>query len=250
MKILSELLDTIQDGNILQVVIGVHWTAVLASVDGEKRCGLASTLHSDHEHGVPDVPQAGTLHQMPAAQLAEMALSQQGMLASVGIAAINALLPRYPDTWADLNAEDVIAKHGMGKTVAIIGNFPFTARIESHLGKLYTIERNPKGGEYPEEAASYILPQADFVAITGMTFINHSLEKFLVYCSSDATVMLLGPSTPLSPVLFEHGIDLVSGSFVTEVDPVFQAVTQGANFRQVHRAGVRLVTIRSDTWRS
>jgi uncharacterized protein (DUF4213/DUF364 family) len=250
MKILSELLAATQDGEIMQVLIGVHWTAVVASVYGEKRCGLASTLHSDHYHGMPDVPQAGILQQMPAAQLAKMALSEQGILASVGIATLNALLPRFPHNWVDLNAEEVIAKHGAGKTVAIIGSFPFSSRIESRLGKLYTIERNPEKGDHPEEAAPEILPQADLVALTGMTLINHSLEKLLTYCSPKATLMLLGPSTPLSPVLFEHGIDLVSGSIVTDVDPVLQAITQGANFRQVHRAGVRLVTIRSDTWQS
>ena len=57
--------------------------------------------------------------------------------------------------------------------------------------------------------------------------------------------MLLGPSTPLSPLLFEHGIDVLSGAIVEAVDPVLSVVIQGGNFRQVHHAGVRLVNINS-----
>jgi uncharacterized protein (DUF4213/DUF364 family) len=76
-----------------------------------------------------------------------------------------------------------------------------------------------------------------------MTLVNHSLEKLLNLCNPQATVLLLGPSTPLSPILFGHGINVLSGSVVTDIDPVLAAIKQGANFRQVHRAGVRLVTM-------
>jgi len=52
---------------------------------------------------------------------------------------------------------------------------------------------------------------------------------------------VLGPSTPLSPVLFDYGVDLLCGSIVTDIEPVLRAVRQGANFRQVHKAGVQLI---------
>ena len=51
--------------------------------------------------------------------------------------------------------------------------------------------------------------------------------------------------TPLSPILFDYGIDLLYGSVVTAINPVLRVVGQGANFRQVHKAGVRLVSIAS-----
>ena len=52
----------------------------------------------------------------------------------------------------------------------------------------------------------------------------------------------MGPSTLLRPVLFDYGIDLLCGSIVSDIEPVVRTVQQGGNFRQVHRAGVRLVT--------
>ncbi len=52
-----------------------------------------------------------------------------------------------------------------------------------------------------------------------------------------------GSSTPLSPILFDHGVHILSGSVVMDVDSVLWVVSQGGNFRQVHRQGVRLVTM-------
>lgn len=245
MELLDNLLDTLPDGEVHKVQIGLHWTAVVAVIDGEKRCGLASTLGGDHEHhGVPDVPEAGSLETFTGKELANFVRSSSGTLASVGVAALNALQPLYPESWVDINAEHVIAEHGAGKTVALVGNFPFVPRLRLHLGKLYIIERNPQDGDFPEEAAPDILPGADVVAITAMTLINHTLEKLLRLCSPDATVIVLGPSTPLNPVLFDYGVNLLSGSVVTDIDAVLRAISQGANFRQVHRAGVRLVTMK------
>ena len=61
----------------------------------------------------------------------------------------------------------------------------------------------------------------------------------------EALVLVLGPSTPLSPALFDYGVHLLSGAVVQDVEAVLRAVSQGANFRQVRRLGVRLVTMRS-----
>jgi len=126
----------------------------------------------------------------------------------------------YCQRWRDLNAEEVIANQGAGKTVALIGSFPFVSRLRSCVGELFVLELQPKDNELPAEAAPDILPQADVIAITSMTLINHSLENLLNLCKPQSTVLLLGPSTPLSPMLFEHGIDVLSGSVVTDIDGV------------------------------
>jgi uncharacterized protein (DUF4213/DUF364 family) len=52
--------------------------------------------------------------------------------------------------------------------------------------------------------------------------------------------MLLGPSTPLSPILFDHGINIISGARVVDEAAVLRTVGQGASFRQVE--GVKLLT--------
>jgi uncharacterized protein (DUF4213/DUF364 family) len=244
MKFLDKLLAALPDGDVLDVCIGLHWTAVVVQSDGQVRCGLASTLTAPHNHSAePDVPEAGQLHTLSALELAHLACSEQPPQASVGIAAMNALLPPQPEQWREMNAEEVIVTHGTGKTVALIGSFPFVPRLRSRVDRLFVLELQPRDNELPAEAAPDILPQADVIAITSMALINHSLESLLKLRNPQATILLLGPSTPLSPKLFEYGIDLLSGSVVTDIDRVLAAIKQGANFRQVHRAGVRLVTM-------
>ena len=82
------------------------------------------------------------------------------------------------------------------------------------------------------------------VAITGSTLINHTLDDLLSFCSSTTTVMVLGPSTPLSPILFDYGVNILSGTFVVDEAAVLRTVGQGAAFRQVE--GTRLLTFVRD----
>jgi uncharacterized protein (DUF4213/DUF364 family) len=242
-KLLTKIIGVLPDGSPRQVCIGLHWTAVVMEVDGEIRCGLASTLNAVHQHGMPAVPQAGKLEDMTGLDLAALAQAEQPTLVSVGMAAVNALLPQRPDSWVDLNAENVIASHGAGQSVVLIGHFPFVERLQARVGKLTVLELNPQPGDMPVSMAAEVLPTAKVIAITGMTLLNHSLDGLLKRCAPDALVILLGPSVPLDPILFDFGVDILCGSIVTSIDPVLAAVRQGATFRQVHRAGVRLVTI-------
>jgi len=56
-------------------------------------------------------------------------------------------------------------------------------------------------------------------------------------------VLIPGASTPLSPLLCQYGIHVLSGSIVDEPDKVLPLVRQEAAFRQIHHQGVWLVTI-------
>ena len=81
------------------------------------------------------------------------------------------------------------------------------------------------------------------VALTGTTLINRTFDGLMALCRPDAQVAVLGPSTPLSPILFDHGVRIIFGALVRDEESVLRAVSQGANFRQLHQQGVRLVTI-------
>lgn len=217
----------------------------MAEVEGQRRCGLASTLSGPHthQHGHVDVPQAGQLESLPGSELAMLANAGDPVQASVGVAAINALLPRQPEAWIDLNAEAVLAERGAGKRVALIGHFPFVDTLREQVGELFVLEQRPQPGDLPASSAAEILPHAEVVAISGTTVINETLDELIALCSGEALVILLGPSSPLSRVLFDHGVDILCGSVVTAIDPVLKTVAQGGNFRQVRRAGVRTVTM-------
>lgn len=240
----DDILTTLPDGCVLDVRMGLNWTVVVVEIDSGVRCGLASTLRGDHKHtGEPTIQRAGNLIGGSALDLAEMAKSNNPTRVSLGVATINALLPQYPDSWTDQNVEHVLASLGKERPVALIGHFPFVPRLRHQVQRLDVIDRFPLAGDHPESAAAELLPQAGVVAITGMTLLNGTLSYLLSLCSPEATVILLGPSTPLSPLMFEYGIDILAGSIVVDVKSVLAAVSQGANFRQIKTSGVRLVTV-------
>ena len=89
-----------------------------------------------------------------------------------------------------------------------------------------------------------VLPQADVVALTGTSIMNHTFEGLMELIRRDAFVVALGPSTPLSPLLFDYGVDAISGTLVTNVEAVLRTISQGASFKQV-KEGVRLVSMRN-----
>jgi uncharacterized protein (DUF4213/DUF364 family) len=244
MNILNDLINILDmDAPVHSVLVGAHWTVVCS-----RHCGIAATLMSSFPHGHGVVHDVGRLHTKTALELAEYALSNNVLEASIGVAAINSLLDVDDSHATEINAVDVLAEHGRGKNVALIGHFPFIPKLKPVVRQLWVIEQRPAKGEYPAEAADELLPQADVVAITSSTLINHTLEGLLELCRSDAMVMMLGPSTPLSPVLFDHGVSILSGSKVIDESAVFLTVGQGATFQQVE--GVRLLTLRRETWNS
>ena len=242
---IDHLLQTLDDGVVEDVRVGASWTAVVARRGESLRCGLAATLRDEGSvHGAgPAVQKAGRLIGRSALELAHMARSSRLMEASIGMAAINALVATPQDPWQEGNAEEILARYGAGRKVALVGHFPFVESLRPRVGALWVLELRPQDQDLPAAAAPAIIPQADVVAITATTLINGTFDGLMALRRADAQVMVLGPSAPLSPLLFEYGVDLVSGSLVVEIERVLAAVSQGANFRQVHKAGVRLVNL-------
>jgi uncharacterized protein (DUF4213/DUF364 family) len=237
MTILEDLLaDIKEDAPIRSVWVGAHWTVVCS-----RHCGLASTLLSEKPHGHERVRDVGRLHLKSARELAEFALSDHPLEASIGVATINSLLEVDERQAVEIDAEEVLVERGQGKKVVLVGHFPFIPRLRQAAQQLWVIEQQPTHDEYPAEAAQDLIPQADVVALTSSALINHTLDGLLALCSPNALVILLGPSTPLSPVLFRYGASILSGSRVTDEAAALRTIGQGATFQQVE--GVQKLTI-------
>jgi uncharacterized protein (DUF4213/DUF364 family) len=249
MTINEELIQSLLPGKILAVQVGFSRTAVIAETGDGIRCGLAATLSNpDFEHHCqPSVRNAGHLHEMRYTDLAGLVESPSFTEVAIGLATINALLPRNPDQWVELNAEDYLVEHGVNKNVAVVGHFPFINRLKPLVKNLWVLELNPKDGDLPAQAAPEIIPQADLVAITATTLINKTFQGLIELCRPDARVILVGPSAPLSPVLYEYGINILSGTIVTDPQAVLLGIGQGISFHQLRLDGaVRLVTMNKD----
>jgi len=239
MKILDDLLTTLKSGEIVKDIRqGPFQTAVLTH-----NCGLAATLrdYSHHQDNAP-VKEAGTLIGKEALEIAQMAYSPNLLEASIGMATINSLLEVDEGRCVSLNAKDLLDEKGKGRKVALIGHFPFVAELRRVVSKLWVLEQHPQEGDFAQSEAGNLVPQADVVGITGTAFANHTIEYLLGLCRPDAYVIILGGTAPLSPVLFNYGVDAISGTKVVNPEAVLHCVSQGATFRQLK--GIKLLTMK------
>jgi len=238
MKILDDLMGSLDfSATVKDIRQGVFHTGVMT-----RYCGLAATLPRDAlRQKPPQVKEPGLLLEKSPRELADLAYSESILEAAMGMATINSLLEVDENTCLELNAAEVIVEKGAGRNVAIVGHFPFTPRIRDGAKKLWVIEKNPKDDDFSEEEADTLIPSADVVAITGTALTNHTIEHLLDLCDKNAYVLMLGDTTPLSPVLFDYGLDAISGTRVVNPQQALSCVSQGANFRQIR--GVRRLTM-------
>ncbi len=231
MEILNSLISSIkEDSAIHQIHVGIHWTAVVS-----KYCGLSSTFQDPPPHRPIDG--VGNLTKKSALELAEYAKSDIQLEASMGMAALNSLIKVNEKQCVELNAFDELAKKGKGKKIAIVGHFPFIPKLRKLACTLWVLEMNLRPGDLPAEKAEEILPQADVIGITGTAFINHTVDELLKLRKRKSWVMMIGGTTPLSPVLFDYGVDLIAGSKVIDPQKAVNCISQGATFRQIE--GIR-----------
>lgn len=237
MKILEDILLTIKDDlPVNNVLIGTHWTAVLSV-----HCGLASTLCEPPPHHDNQVRDVGLLHKKNARELTHYVLSDRLLEASIGLAAINSMIDVDEGQCESINAFDIIAEKGKNKNIGIVGHFPFIPKLKKEAHQLWVFEKRLQQGDLPESEIDNLLPECDVIAISATTLINHTFENILKLCRTDAFKVMLGASTPMLPLLFDYGLDVLSGCKVINSDSVFTSISQGATFKQIN--GIKLLSM-------
>ena len=232
--VLEQIIDSlrIEDQEIRRVIIGLHTTYVA----NKKQAGISSTLRLDAvsggPHGHPAIRGAGELEKKRGVDLCQYVYSNAGIEASVGMAAINSYIAIDFKRCRELNALKIIMKEGEGRNIAVIGDFPFVKKLKHIAKNLFVFELSSMGEGYllPHQMPEF-LPRADVVAITGTTLINRTFPDVVKYIRKGAYRLILGPSTPMSPVLFDYGIDALCGSYVKDSTAVEHHVQQAVPFK-------------------
>ena len=223
-KLIDELISLTPEEEVMDLAVGVGWTAVLS-----KYAGMAMTLKSDEEPR--DIER---LHEMNTRELAKLLRSWNFLEASIGLAAINSTIPP-PENYRVVNALDLALKESEGKTVTMVGYFPgYVEKFRERAKRFYVLELNQcflssNSNVLFTFAAEEVIPESDIVVMTATTIINKSVERLLQLASS-AKVYLLGPSTPMTEVLFDYGVDIIGGVRVKDGGKLIRAVKNGLQF--------------------
>lgn len=228
-----------EEERVADVGVYVHATVVMS-----RRLGLAYTFPKRSLEGTRArhevVANNGKLTDFSARDLARYALSSHLMEASVGVAAINSLIAPSRHRLVEKNGVDLLLEMAGGKRLAVVGHFPFVERVRHLVKSLWILELDPQEGDLPAEEAPKIIPAADVVALTGTTLINHTLEG-LLGLAKGKRVVILGPSTILSPVLFDFGVSALCGVEVEDPALVLRHLKEGGSFRNL--PGIRYVSL-------
>lgn len=242
-ELYDELIAGIPDGpRVRRAEVMSAWVCVTSDDGG---LGLSSQYGGRSRPPLHD----GALTGMPLRDAAGLIRSWNLVEAALGAAAINAWYNRADrvdavgrDVTAPGADPTAFAAHAgeiRGRRVAVVGHFP---GVETALGgarELSILERAPQEGDFPDTAAEYVLPEQDIVFITGAALANKSLPRLLALCRG-ARTLVVGPSTPLTPVMFAHGADCLSGLVPGAPHEVVPALRMGGKGRP--RAG-RMVNL-------
>lgn len=230
-----------EDVRIDACLIGRSWCVVRS-----EGTGLAMTYRGGMGEGEVPPPYKGRR----VAEVAGLIKSWSLPDASLGVAALNSVYnsPGRVAGWLDKPLDavrsdaafDELLETVAGKKVAVIGHFPGMERMAERCA-LTVLERVPQEGDLPDFAAEYVLPEQDFVFITGTTLTNKTLPR-LLELSADAVTILLGPSVPLTPLWFDRGVDILAGTVVLDQQAVWEAGLDGVH-KQIFGRGAAMVQI-------
>lgn len=216
------------DRPVLRAALGAAMAGVELGGPGAPRAGVASRIDASPGAGAPRVPESA--HAL-AAWLATPPPLTPGA-ASLGLAAVNALLPVPPGATPG-KGQDLLLALGRGARVVVVGHFPFVERLGGAFAALAVLELAPRPGDLPAARAAEVLPGADVVAITGTTLHNGTLGGLLALCRPGARVVLLGPSAPLAPALLGLGIDALAGAVARDPRAVLDGVARSLPMRRL-----------------
>jgi hypothetical protein len=219
------------DAKVAGVCLGQVWTFCKTQLAEETCLGLA--MSPPQTSRILDFP--GTLVGKTLTELASWVNEWEACKATIGMAAINCSLNSQPLMAAQrLGAGNLaVFEHFLpqlhGKKVVIIGRYPGIEAYQNQFD-VTILERQPQGNDFPDPACEFLLPQADWVFLSGSTIANKTFPR-LAQLSQHATTVLMGPSVPWLSQMAEFGIDYLAGVRVEDTIALEQTVAEGGGVR-------------------
>ena len=218
--------------------LGLCWSYV----EAESALGVSYTCRG----GSRKATEKRDFRGLPLREMAQLAKSWHFEEATLGVAALNAWYGQptlidalgavydepieLPDgTLRKQDAFEVLRPRIEAKDnakVVVVGHFPHVDRIAEYAD-LTVLERNCRTDlDIPDPACEFIIPEADFVFITGVTLENKTAPR-LLELARNAVVTMVGPSVVMAQPLLDAGADVMAGSIVADPERARFAVASG-----------------------
>jgi len=236
-RLVEKGMDLAGDQVVTDLRVGLAYTAV--EVSG-RDVGLAYTFRHDIGPTCTAIKEAGEITGRAAKELVGWIEKGDLLSHAVGLATLNALLqPCLPES----QGEDFLSFLTIGPhdRVGMVGFFaPLIKPIQRRCGELLIFEREIKKGKgllNPEEMRLR-LPRCSIVVLSATTLINQTFDQIAKYTGGSREVVLLGPSTPLIPDVFEGTpITYLAGVQMVDGKRSLKIVSEGGGTQRLTNSG-------------
>ncbi|HNZ64606.1 MAG TPA: DUF364 domain-containing protein [Smithella sp.] len=192
--------------------------------------GLAAVLPESSVRGCTVLKEAGTYAgSFVVDTLKYLVDGKDALHRAIGLATANALVLLESGNTEDREATTYLNLQS-GEKVAMIGLFaPLVERIRSTGAALTVVEKNPERLEVlSAEEKQKALKDCDVAIITATTLLNNTFEETIGLLGKPRSVVLMGPSTPLVPEIFQDTpVTHLGGSVVVDAAKALQIISEG-----------------------
>ncbi len=236
-RLLEKGMGLVGNQIVTDLRVGLGYTAVEVSY---KDVGLAYTFSRDISRRCTVGKETGEITGRSAKELLGWLRKGDLLSTATGLATLNALLQPYlPESLGKDFLE--FLKVGPNDRVGMVGFFPpLIQPIRRRCGELLIFEREPNKGKGllgPEDIRSHI-PDCSIVILTATTLINQTFDRITRHIGGAREVVLVGPSTPLLPDIFEKTpITYLAGIQMIDGKKSLQIVSEGGGTPRLMNSG-------------
>jgi uncharacterized protein (DUF4213/DUF364 family) len=108
-----------------------------------------------------------------------------------------------------------------------IGRFDTGVKWRAKGYPVTIVELKPREGDIHWNDADRPLREAAIVFITGLTLLNGTFRAVVERTPNADVRVLVGPTVPVSPRLFDHGVQVIGGTTVCDADQLIAYLQYG-----------------------
>lgn len=147
----------------------------------------------------------------------ELLSSKDTLKRAVGMACLKSLLPD-PEGMISGNAISMIQTPASVVPTCFIGYFNEAAEWREMGWPVNIVELFPRPGDIHWDDADEVLKEAKIILMSGLTIVNETLAAVIRRTPNAQIRIMMGPTVPPSPVLFDCGLDMIGVTLVRSME--------------------------------